>query len=258
MADSHLLMRWKQSQRWFADHSMRKSLTLHAPAGVVSFSFDDAPKTACVNGRRILERHDCLGTWYIAGGLTDQLEQGRRCHSVADVQSLSRAGHHIACHTFTHQPCDQLSRAQMQYVLASNARYFSDIGIPQAADHFSFPLGAYNIRAKQLASQTFQSSRIARGGIQVGQVDLNGLRAEKLYAHSMTDARLHALVQATAQQCGWLIFYTHEVESRAGTWGCTPELLDSAVRAALNAGCQVLSVDQAITYFRSLQLSRQH
>jgi peptidoglycan/xylan/chitin deacetylase (PgdA/CDA1 family) len=249
MATNSLLLRWRQGQRWLADRSMRRLLPLQAPTGVVSFSFDDAPKTACIEGRRILERQGCLGTWYIAGGLTDQPEQGRICHSVADVQSLALGGHQVACHTFTHQPCDQLSRAQMAQVLARNAQYFAEIGVPQAADHFSFPLGAYDLGSKSVASNTFQSSRITRGGLQVGHADLNGLWAEKLYAHTMTPTRLQALVQSTAEQRGWLIFYTHEVDAQPGPWGCTPELLEAAVRAALGAGCKVLPVDRAIAYW---------
>jgi peptidoglycan/xylan/chitin deacetylase (PgdA/CDA1 family) len=248
MATSALLARWRQGQRWLADRSMRKLLPLQAPAGVVSFSFDDAPKSACVEGRRILEHHGCLGTWYIVGGLTDRLEQGRMCHSVADVQSLAQAGHHVASHTFTHQPCDQLSRTQMAQVLARNAQFFAEIGVPRAADHFSFPLGAYDLGSKYLASKTFRSSRITRGGLQVGHADLNGLWAEKLYANSMTPARLQSLVQSTARQRGWLIFYTHEVDNQPSRWGCTPDLLAAAVSAALEAGCKVLPVDRAISY----------
>ncbi|QDL53404.1 polysaccharide deacetylase family protein [Rhodoferax aquaticus] len=249
MVPALVLKRWRQGQRWVADATMRRMLPLHKHAGVVSFSFDDAPHTACVKGREILERHGCAGTWYIAGGLTDQLEMGRLCHSAIDVQSLARGGHHIACHTFTHQPCDQLSRSQMAQVLARNAQYFNDLGLPRATDHFSFPLGAYDLGSKHLASLTFQSSRITRGGVQVGQADLNGLWAEKLYAHTMRTERLQDLVRTTAQERGWLIFYTHEVEAQPGPWGCTPELLDLAVRAALQAGCQVLPVDQAIAYW---------
>jgi peptidoglycan/xylan/chitin deacetylase (PgdA/CDA1 family) len=245
--------RWYQAQRWLSRRLMRRDLLLQGNFGVVSFSFDDAPKSACVEGRRILESMNSHGTWYIAGGLTDRLELGRMCHSAADVQSLARNGHHVGCHTFSHQPCDRVGRTQVAAEFQRNAAFFTDLGLEGAGQHFSFPLGAYDLGSKYLASNVFRSSRLITGGVQVGRADLNGLWAEKLYALSMTPARLQSLVQSVAEQRGWLIFYSHEVEQQPGAMGCTPALLDYAVRASLGAGCKVLSVEQAIAYWSAQQ-----
>ena len=250
-----LTNRWYQAQRWLSRRMLRRDLLLQRDCGVVSFSFDDAPKSACVEGRRILECMNSHGTWYIAGGLTDRLEMGRMCHSGADVQSLARNGHHVGCHTFSHQPCDRAGRTQLVEEFERNAAFFSNLGLDGAGLHFSFPLGAYDLGSKYLASNTFRSSRLTIGGVQLERADLNGLWAEKLYAQSMTLARLQALVQSVAEQRGWLIFYTHEVEEQPGAMGCTPELLDYAVRASLGAGCKVLSVEQAIAYWSAQQTS---
>lgn len=227
----------------------RKNLILEREYGVVSFSFDDAPKSACDVGRRTLENHDCRGTWYIAGGLTDRLEQGRMCHSINDIQDLAESGHQIGCHTFSHRPCNTLKADDISSEIERNALFFKSIDLPSSSLHFSFPLGEFNCSSKKIASKNFVSSRITGGGLQVGYADLNALRAERLYQHVMTQERLSALIKATALQRGWLIFYTHDVDDSPSQWGCSKNLLDSAIQTALSAGCKVMPVDEAIRYW---------
>jgi peptidoglycan/xylan/chitin deacetylase (PgdA/CDA1 family) len=238
-------------QRWLAARSQRRLQALCGPQGVVSFSFDDAPQTACRRGRGILEQHGCHGTWYVAGGLTDQLEEGRLCHSVADLKGLLLAGHHLGCHTFSHRLCNEMSSAEMAAELARNSLFLDELGVAADDRHFSFPLGAYDLASKRYAADHFAASRITGGGLQVGQVDLNGLQSERLYQGVISAAQVAALVQETAARKGWLIFYAHDVEENPSQWGCTPALLEAAVRASLDAGCKVLSVNQALRYWQA-------
>ena len=226
-----------------------KNLPLKRDTGVVSFCFDDTSLSSCVAGRNALEAFGCHGTWYIAGGLTDQLEQGRLCHSVRDVQDLAGAGHHIGCHTFSHKSCAQMSTTELLAEIDSNAAFFEQIGLPSSNLDFSFPFGAMDLSSKRIASQKFRSSRITGGGIQVGTADLNRLRTQNLYQQAITQERIDALTAEVANKKGWLIFYTHDVEENPSRWGCTPKLLSGAIQSALNIGCKVMSVAQAIEYW---------
>lgn len=74
--------------RWFALHTLRKSLPLQCDMGVVSFSFDDVSQSACQSGAKVLEQNGCVGTWYAAGGLTDTHELGDACHTLEDLRRL--------------------------------------------------------------------------------------------------------------------------------------------------------------------------
>ena len=224
-------------------------MRLDRPQGVVTFTFDDAPKSACVTGASILARHGCKGTWYVAGGLTHQLELGRPCHSVADIQMLMASGHHIGCHTFSHRPLPQLARAEVQAEMARNAAFLQELGLDPAHLHFAYPLGEFDWTSKRLATQQYQSVRVTGGGLQVGQADLHALRSERLYQNAISDEQVHALALATARSRGWLIFYTHDVEPEPSPYGCKPDLLDLAIDAALEAGCLVLPIDEAIRYW---------
>ncbi len=238
-----------QVQRWVSQYAFRKTLELRGNQGVISFSFDDAPKSACQVGRQILEQHGCHGTWYLAGGLTDRLEQGKPCHSIQDVRELIKGGHHIGCHTFSHSPCDQLTTGQMESELNRNAEFLAGLGVPIPELHFSYPLGAYDLASKRLASQRFASTRTTSGGAHYKWADLNALRAEKLYQHLMPRERLKRLVQEVAFKKGWLIFYTHDIAVSPSQWGCAPDLLQYAISCAAASGCQVLPINQAIRYW---------
>jgi peptidoglycan/xylan/chitin deacetylase (PgdA/CDA1 family) len=239
----------EKADRWLARRLMQKTLPLRRSAGVVSFTFDDAPASACHEGSALLEKAGCLGTWYIAGGLTGKPEQGIPCHSIDDLQQLAAAGHEIGCHTFSHRPCQGLSRSGLRDEFQRNGDFLAQVTGSRPA-HFSFPLGIYGMQAKACAGETFMSSRLTRAGIHFGEADLNGLLAQRLYAHEMSVERLAELVKATAEGGGWLIFYTHDVSQQPGQWGCTPALLEAAIRLAIDNGCRVLPVGQAIEYWR--------
>jgi peptidoglycan/xylan/chitin deacetylase (PgdA/CDA1 family) len=225
-------------------------IRLDQPSGVVSFSFDDAPQSACIAGAQALENHNCRGTWYIAGGLTDQYELGMVCHSMENLQHLKANGHHIACHTYSHKPCTQRSGAQLQEDFRRNRDFLVQNGLAQTPLHFSFPLGAFDLESKRLASEAYVSCRITGGGVQSQGADLNGLKSERLYDNSIDQDQILTLMRRTAACKGWLIFYTHDVSDTPGPFGCSPSLLDFAIQAALAEGCQVLPVNEAIQYWQ--------
>lgn len=241
---------WLRAQRWLARHSHHRWLPLPPGPGVVSFSFDDAPHTACTTGRALLEAQGCHGTWYVAGGLTGQTEEGRPCHSLADLQALQAAGHQLACHTWDHLRCEGQSTAALHAQWERNARFLAELGVPPGQQHFSFPFGAYDLRAKREAARRFVTSRLTGGGVQVGRVDLNALRSQALYSDHIDAASVHALIQQTRDQGGWLIFYTHDVDDTPSRWGCTPARLQQAISTARDLGCRVLSVQEALDYFQ--------
>ena len=242
-----------QVERWLARRIIKKPLALTAGQGVVTFSFDDAPRTACTTGRKILEDADCLATYYIAGGLMNGEEMGRSCHTAADLQSLRAAGHHLGCHTWGHQRCDLLTRAGMQEEIRRNKAFLTDFGVSENDRHFCYPLGGYHLASKSLVSQHFLSGRLNFGGMQVGVADLNALRALSLYEHLWEPESLPALMAAVAANRAWLILYTHDVEETPSQYGCTPQLLRAAVQHALAAGCKVMPVNQAIQYWQGSQ-----
>lgn len=241
----------RRADRWLARRVARRPLALSQGPGVLSISFDDAPASACRLGRELLEDEGVRGTWYIAGGLTDRLEQGQLCHAVTDLQTLAANGHELGCHTFSHRPCGPLSAAELHDEIRRNAEFFvREVGVA-APRHFSFPLGDYGVLSKRLAAQHFDSLRLTRPGIHQGHADLNGLQAQALYGDGLPAEALQALIEQTAHLGGWLILYTHAVTEPHVRWGCTPAQLKQVLRWGRQAGCSILPVGQAIEAFRA-------
>lgn len=227
----------------------RNNISLDPGKRVVSFTFDDAPRSACLEGAAILEHLGARGTFYIAGGLTDKVEEGRPCHSVDDLQALHQAGHELACHGFSHRRYDQSSAQDLTEELDCNAQFLQRFGVNPARLNFAYPFGAYSLGAKHVCGPRFMSSRITGDGLHKGKVDLSLLGSYRLYGETGEPARWQAAIEETARG-GWLIVNTHEVVDDFGPYGCAPATLHGMARQALDTGCEVMTVQAAIDYFR--------
>jgi peptidoglycan/xylan/chitin deacetylase (PgdA/CDA1 family) len=248
MTDSASKLALRISRR-LSQHAFRNIIPLQGPAGVVSFTFDDAPASACEAGAHALEHNGVRGTFYVAGGLTGRLEEGKPCHSREHLQALLAAGHELGCHSFSHVRCDTLTAAVLNDELDRNAAFLSEFGLDPAQLNFAYPFGAYAYNAKRICSARFTSCRITGGGTHEGHADLNALKTHRLYDLPLDAEDFDTLLARTARSKGWLIINTHDVEDPPSRFGYTPARLEHAVAAALAAGCKVLPVNAAIDYW---------
>ena len=240
---------YKKLSRFAARHMAKRWLPLNKNQGVVSFSFDDVPASACQLGAALLERYDARGTYYVCGGLTDGVEQGEQCHSEEDLRRLIERGHEIGCHTFSHTNCAEESVDFVTKDWRRNRDFFKQHQL--SISGFAFPFGAYDLPSKVAASRVFSYNRITGGGTQIARADLHALRAQSLYSNTTTADTILELIQQTANEGGWLILYSHEVSATPGPWGTTPEQLELALRLARQHSCKILPVNKAIDFFRT-------
>ncbi|WP_034291974.1 polysaccharide deacetylase family protein [Herbaspirillum sp. RV1423] len=249
MPDSASKLALRISRR-LAQHAYKEMLPLCADIGVVSFTFDDAPASACEAGARTLERHGARGTFYVAGGLTGSLEEGKPCHTRDHLLALLAAGHELGCHSYSHIRCDTLTAPELERELDRNAAFLAEFGVDSATLDFAYPFGAYAYNAKRICSKRFRSSRITGGGAHEDYADLNALKTHRLYDIAVDAEDYETLLERTSRQKGWLIVNTHDVENPPSRYGTTPERLERAIAAALAAGCKVLPVNAAIDYWQ--------
>lgn len=243
----------QRASRIAARHLYQARLPLTGPTGVVSFTFDDAPASACSTGAQVLEQHGVRGTFYIAGGLTDKDEEGHPCHSRAHLVSLLASGHELGCHSYAHIPCGTLSAQALNDELDRNALFLAGVGVDTATLNFAYPFGAYSLGAKRVTREHFRSSRITGGGPHIGHADLQMLKTFRLYEDPTANTGVVTFAEAlalTAQHKGWLIINTHDITASPSRFGYTPAHLDQAVLATLAAGCKILTVNAAITYWQ--------
>ncbi|MBL8330599.1 MAG: polysaccharide deacetylase family protein [Rubrivivax sp.] len=223
----------------------RRMVRLRNPQPMVSFTFDDAPHTACTQGRRLLEQHGARGTFYVCGGLTDQ-RTPELMHSLDELRALHAAGHELGCHGFQHVDYQSLSRQQLQSDVERNLQFLQQLGVSAQDLNFAYPFGCVSPGVKGWVARRYTSCRGVTDGLNVGETDLNLLKSCRLYEGVLTPAAVTALLEDAARQCGWLIFFTHGIEDQPTEYGCTPQLLEHALSAARQAGVQVLTVRQAL------------
>jgi peptidoglycan/xylan/chitin deacetylase (PgdA/CDA1 family) len=213
---------------------------------MVSFTFDDVPKSAATVGAAILEAHDAHGTFYVIGSqigtsspLWDMVDDG-------DVVGLHRRGHEIACHTFSHKRACDLDAQTLRAEIERNQQYLRSLDASIRIENFAYPFGYGSFVRKRQLKTVFKSCRSIVPGINSGTVDLQFLRAMPLIDRRIDrDSIERAFDQAQADN-GWLIFYTHDVADQPSPYGCSPALLHAALDAASRRNIPVLNMAEAL------------
>ena len=152
---------------------------------MVSFTFDDLPKSAVTTGADLLEAHGARGTFYVSGGLVGLGTPDWAAGDADDVLSLHRRGHEIGCHTFSHQRACDLDETSLAAEIARNRGYFRALDSSIAPETFAYPFGYGSFARKHQLKDQFQTCRSIVPGINTGSVDLQFLRAMPLIDRQM-------------------------------------------------------------------------
>ena len=99
---------------------------------------------------------------------------------------------------------------------------------------------------KEAIGQDVNSSRGIWGGVNGTEVDLNLLRANRLYGDLDGCAQVEELILENERRKSWLIFYSHDVRETPSPFGCTPALLEFAVSFAAQRGGRVRTVTDVV------------
>jgi len=206
------------------------------PGGAVSFTFDDFPRSAWVNGGAILEKYGRRGTYYAAMGMAGGENHLGPMFEPDDLRAAHTQGHEIACHTYSHRDCCHASPAEIATEIERNAMALAQAVGGAPLDNFAYPFGGVSLTAKNALADRFASCRGTGRGINRGAVDLADLFAASLYSRDFDRDRLCQLIDDAQAESGWVIFYTHDVAEAPSPFGCTPAQFESILAyAAENA-----------------------
>jgi peptidoglycan/xylan/chitin deacetylase (PgdA/CDA1 family) len=201
--------------------------------GVVSFTFDDFPRSAWVNGGAILEKYDRRGTYYTAMGLAGTDGNLAPMFTLDDLRAAHAQGHEIACHTFNHRDCARVPAAGIAAEIDKNADALSQVLRGAAVTNFAYPFGGVSLSAKSALARRFVSCRGTGRGLSRGTVDLADLPSTSLYSWNFDRNRLCQLIEEAQAENAWLIFYTHDVAEDPSPFGCTPDQFQAIVAYAI-------------------------
>lgn len=213
---------------------------------IVSFAFDDFPRSAVSNGARLLEENGARGTFYMTGSYCGRVVDDMPQYCAEDLVALVRNGHEIGCHTFTHPRISVLSAAALKEEIELNAEFLARHLPGTEFRTFAYPFGDLSFAATMQLQSRFAGCRSSQPGLNVRKVDLGRLRSMRLYDRLIGPGCVSRLIEQAVTKTAWLIFYTHDVAQAPSNFGCTVSLFEHALKSAISAGAEIRPVDAAI------------
>jgi peptidoglycan/xylan/chitin deacetylase (PgdA/CDA1 family) len=229
-----------------ARHLHAAPLRLTGTGPMVSFTFDDVPDSAAGIGAPMLEDYGGRATFYISGGLVGRWSGHWNGIARDDIVTLHRSGHEIACHTFSHRQASELDASAMAEDLDQNRRYFAELDPTIRLRNFAYPFGLASVLRKNQLKNVFQSARSILPGVNCDLIDLQFLRAMPLIEPHIDGAGIENAFDEAVRTNGWLIFYGHDVTEKPSPYGCTPQLLRRALKAASRRNMPIVTVADAL------------
>lgn len=230
--------------RRLVKHTKIRPFSIRTPRPIVSFSFDDCPRSVIENAFPLLDQHGWKSTLYIAMGLCNTTNHLGLHMSEGDIISAYQDGHEIGNHTYSHSDVRALSLQDYINDIHKNDLSLSACGIPKPST-FAYPYGEVTTASKQALSEHFDLMRGIHAPTNYKTYDLNQAASQRLYSGTDFDDSL-AAIQRVAQNKGWLILFTHDVRDNPSDFGCTADEFQHIVQAVSDIGADVLTVEAAL------------
>jgi peptidoglycan/xylan/chitin deacetylase (PgdA/CDA1 family) len=224
----------------------RRLVTMRNQTPLVSFTFDDFPRTALETGGEILRRHGVAATYYAALGLLDRDEPVGRICGAADLAQVVARGHELGCHTFHHRDAWATRSPAFEASILENRQALARLVPGVAFQTMSYPINSPRPDTKRRTGHHFSGCRGGGQRTNTGTADLNYLFAFFLEQSRDRPEAIRQVIELNRAARGWLIFATHDITPRPSRFGCTPELFEQVVRWSLESGAQVLPVARAL------------
>ena len=246
MAGANLLAKASNAaRRRFVRSSKMHTFDSHLAEPVVSFAFDDFPRSALTEGGRMLGEAGWKGTFYTAGGFCGCRVDGVDYFNRDDLIQVDRDGHEIGCHTYNHRNLRLLTEAEILDDLGRNALFRREVLPGNSVSSFAYPFGELRLRNKALLAKHFAICRGVGGGVNVGRMDFAQLRSVLLQPGSFEDLRISSWLERAVASNGWLIFFTHDISDHPGPYGCRTRVFAELIETIAKRGIRVLSVKDA-------------
>jgi len=254
---NHLL--GKVSARWQRTSSrllFQRRLAMQNARPLISFTFDDFPRSAWRTGGAILNKYGVRGSYYAALGLMGQETPTGPMFLPEDIGPMLEQGHELGCHTYDHLDSWTTPTSVFEQSLLKNRTALKAICPKAEFLSLSFPISPPRPTTKRMAGRMFSCSR-GGGQIHNEQVaDLNSLRAYFLEKSGGRIENVTTLIDRCCQSSGWLILATHDVCENHTAFGCRPDFFEAIVRYAVNSPAQVLIVSESLQALRGSIRSR--
>lgn len=233
-------------QRRAASLVFKKPFSVNLQQPLISFTFDDFPRSALLTGGAILKRFGLAGTYYASLGLAGKETPSGQLFVSGDLTTLLEQGHELGCHTFAHCDSWDTATAEFEKSLLENRAALRALLPGAEFKSFSYPISLPRPRTKAKVAERFLCCRAGGQALNVGTIDLNQLSAYFLEKTRGDMQPIKDLIDRNRQVRGWLIFATHDISDQPTPFGCTPEFFEHIVRYAVSSGARIVPVVQAL------------
>jgi glycosyltransferase involved in cell wall biosynthesis len=238
-------------QRQAGRRAHRRPFLVQPQRPLISFTFDDFPRSALLAGGAILNRFDVAGTYFASLGLVGKDTPSGKIFLPGDLNILIEQGHELGCHTFSH--CDSWATATKTFEnsVIENHAALNRLFPGSEFKTFSYPISLPRPHTKEKVADHFLCCRGGGQSLNVGKADLNQLSAFFLEKSRNNFQTVKDLIELNRQRCGWLIFATHDISSTPTPFGCTPEFFERVVQCAVKSGAQIVPMVDALEVLRA-------
>jgi peptidoglycan/xylan/chitin deacetylase (PgdA/CDA1 family) len=247
MQSLNLIARAKgKVRRLLAGKLGRRMVSIRTPIPIISFTFDDAPKSSFDLGREILKDHGARATYFISLGLLGAETEVGKIASAGDLARAVEDGSELGCHTFDHLDAWHTPSEAFMESVARNREALLRILPGARFTTFAYPKSGAKLSIKPALGKIFACCRGGGQTANVHSADLNLLNACFLDRRTGIGPEfIRTLVDYNAGQCGWLILATHDVAADPSPYGCSPKFLKEIVQYASRSGALLLPVGEA-------------
>lgn len=232
----------RNSASWF----YKKPVLVAPDRPLISFTFDDFPKSALFTGGAILNRFGFSGTYYVSLGLAGKEILTGLMFDIDDLSSVIERGHELGCHTFSHCNSWEASPEEFEQSVIENSQALSRILPGEKFKSFSYPISLPRPETKKRTASHFLCCRAGGQTINAGESDLNQLSSFFLEKSRDNIQAVKDIIDRNRNERSWLIFATHDIAEHPTPYGCTPEFFEEVVQYAADSGAQVLPVVKAV------------
>jgi len=241
---------WSKLQGYYRRQAatllFRRPFVVSPQQPLISFTFDDFPRSALLAGGAILNRYGLVGTYFTALGLLGEHTESGEMFVKDDLASLLADGHELGCHTFSHCDSWDTRTAAFEKSIVENSAALDRLFPGAQFKTFSYPISLPRPLTKAKIVGHFLCCRGGGQTMNVGETDLNQLSAFFLEKSRGDIQAVKDLIDRNLQVGGWLIFATHDISDNPTPYGCTPEFFEQVVEYASKSGAQIVPVIKAL------------
>jgi peptidoglycan/xylan/chitin deacetylase (PgdA/CDA1 family) len=241
-------------RRRAASFVFKRPLRIDPERAIISFTFDDFPRSALYTGGAILKKYGVGGTYYACLGTAGSETATGRQFDLEDLKGLVDSGHELACHTFSHCHSWETATGTYERSIQQNREALQALLPGVEFKSFSYPICPPRPLTKARTANYFLSSRGGGQTFNSGIADLNQLNAFFLEKSADNLQAITNLIDRNNQARGWLVLATHDVCDTPTPYGVTPEFFEQVVSYADASGALILAVVNALEVLQRKEL----